>query len=402
MSTVTSASPLAGIRVADFSTVMAGPLCTRMLASLGADVVKIESPAGDYTRGAVPLRDSSSAYFAELNNGKRSVVLDLRAPAGREAALALVKASDVLVENMRAGTMAKYGLDYDTLSTGKPDLVYCSITGYGHDSPDARRPATAQIIHAKVGYDRAFSSYQPGEPPPPATGLYAADGVAGSLAVSGVLAALRVRDHTGRGSHVDVALDHALLSTMTYEVATAQFPPDYVRKGYRAVRARDEWVMIAAVTEQNFAALCGVLEAAGEASPAADPRFARTAERWRHYDELHDAVEAWSRNLPATECVRILEEAGVPATTYGTVSEYLADPLVHDRVLVPAKDGAGDLYVTGLPFHLSGPEGDDDLMPLPPVAVPGLGSDTRDVLAEVVGAEEADRLIRSGAAGVVR
>lgn len=401
MSTATSEPPLAGVRVADFSTVMAGPLCTRMLAALGADVIKIESPVGDYTRGAVPMRDSWSAYFAELNNGKRSIVLDLRRHEGRQAALALVEASDVLVENMRVGTMAKYGLDYDSLAARKPSLVYCSITGYGQDSPDAGRPATAQIIHARVGYDHAFSSYQPGEPPPPATGLYAADGMAGSLAVSGILAALRVRDRSGRGSHVDLALDQALLSTMTYEVATAQFPPDYVRKGYRAVRARDGWVMVAAVTERNFEALSGVLASAGHAPLVSDPRFARTADRWRHYDDLHDVVEAWSQTLAADECARILGDAGVPATTYGSVAEYLAERSVRERVLVPAKDGAGDLQVTGLPFRLSGPGKDNELPPAP-VTVPGLGADTREVLEEVIGAIEADRLIRCGAAGVDR
>lgn len=392
MTSVDPELPLAGVRVADFSTVMAGPMCTKLLASLGADVVKIEPPAGDYTRGAAPLRGGSSAYFAELNNGKRSVVLDLRHPDARTAALALVDRSEIVVENMRVGTMAKYGLDYETLVAHRPELVYCSITGFGQGSPNARRPATAQIIHAAVGYDRAFASYQQGEVPPPATGLYAADGLAGAHAVTGILAALRVRDRTGRGAHVDVALDHALLSMMTYEIATAQFPPGFTRKGYRPVRARDGYVMVAAVTERNFEALCAVLD---RFDLRTDPRFARTADRWRAYDALHAVIEEWSLCRTASECADAFLAAGVPATTYQSVEEYLGDRDVHDRVLVPAKDDAGELHVTALPFRLGG---HTRAGPRVPVSVPALGADTRDILIEVLGSEEAERLIASGAA----
>lgn len=387
-------APLAGIRVADFSTVMAGPMCTRMLASLGADVVKIESPAGDYTRGAAPLRDGGSAYFAELNNCKRSVVLDLRQEPARTAARAIIERSDVVVENMRVGTMARFALDYDTLSADFPELVYCSITGFGQDAADASRPATAQIIHALVGYDRAFLSYQPGDPPPPATGLYAADGVAGALAVAGILAALRVRDRTGVGQHVDVALDRALLSMMTYEVAAAQFPPGYVRKGYRAVRTTDGYVMVAAVTERNFEALARAID---RPDLLTDPRFAGTSERWHHYDALHNVIETWSTTMSSVDCVVRLQERGVPAACYRTVEEYLSDPEIRRRTLVPAKDSAGDLLVTGRPFGLHGPDDQEKTDPVP-VVVPDLGADTREVLAEVLGPAAAEELIASGAA----
>lgn len=387
--------PLAGIRVADFSTVMAGPYTTRILAALGADVVKLESPSGDYTRGATPMRDTFSAYFAELNNGKRSVVLDLKQPDGRAAARELVDRCDVVVENMRAGTMAKLGLDYATVSMGHERLVYCSITGFGQHSAEAGRPATAQVVHALVGYDTAFTAYQPGNPPPPAAGLYAADGIAGALAVSGILAALRVRDLTGIGRHVDIALDQAALSMMTYEVQTAQFKPDYVRKGYRPVRTIDGYVMIAAVTQRNFAVLCDVI---GRPELRTDPRFAEVSPRWRAYDELHAILERWSSSHTSAECERLLLAAGVPAARYQTVTDYLADPATRDRIMVPATDGAGTLEVTGLPFRLSGPEEREEPPEQCAVAVPALGADTHEVLTEELGAARARELLASGAA----
>jgi crotonobetainyl-CoA:carnitine CoA-transferase CaiB-like acyl-CoA transferase len=386
--------PLTGIRVADFSTVMAGPYCTRILAGLGADVIKIEPPRGDYTRGAAPLRGSSSAYFAELNNGKRSVVLDLGQPLAKQAARALADASDVVVENMRPGKMERLGLDFDTLAREHAELIYCSITGFGQDSEAADRPATAQVVHALVGYDCAFMAYQGGESSPPATGLYAADGIAGALAVSGILAALRVRDLTGVGRHVDVALDQALLSMMTYEVQTAQFPPGYVRKGYRPVRTRDGYLMIAAVTQRNFAALC---EAMGRPDLLSDSRFADTAPRWRAYDELHAIIEQWTLSVSTSECERRLIAAGVPAARYQTVADYLSTPGTSRRIMRNARDASGNLAVTGLPFRMTR-SGEGTADSLPAACVPGLGADTFDVLCEVVGPRRARELIECGAA----
>ncbi|MGW1025670.1 CaiB/BaiF CoA transferase family protein [Streptomyces sp. NPDC002577] len=392
----TTMLPLDGLRVVDFTTVMAGPYCTRVLSSLGADVIKIESRDGDYTRGAAPLRDNSSAYFAELNNGKRGVVLDLKHELGRAAAQEMIAQADVVVENMRAGVMARLGLDYPSMSRRKPDLVYCSITGFGQDSPYATRPATAQVVHATVGYDRAFAAYQRDDTELPATGLFAADGMAGALAVSGILAALRVRDLTGQGRHVDVALDQALLSMMVYEVQTARFPMDYTRKGYRPARTKDGAVMIAAVNKRNFEALSRVLE---RPDLLTDPRFATTAPRWRSYGELHAIIEEWTGTRTSEECERALVDAGVPATRYRTVEEYLAEPQARERMMTPAQDGAGRLDVTGLPFRLT------PSRPTAPGAgaaavrhVPELGGDTRAVLSEWLGRERADAVLDAGAA----
>lgn len=181
---------------------------------------------------------------------------------------------------------------------------------------------------------------------------------------------------------------------MTYEVQTAQFAPDFVRKGYRPVRASDGYVMIAAVTQRNFASLCDVVQ---RPDLLCDVRFAETSARWRAYDELHAIIEEWSLPLTGAECEQRLAAVGVPAAQYSTVPEYLADAATRERVMVPAVDGAGDLEVTAVPFRLTGPSG-CAVQPQGPARVPELGADTRDVLADVLGAEDADELLASGSA----
>jgi CoA:oxalate CoA-transferase len=395
--------PLDGLRVLDFTTVMAGPYCTRLLAGLGAEVVKVESPDGDYTRGAEPLRGGRSAYFAELNNGKSGIMLDLKQPKALQAALALACRADVVVENFRPGVMARLGLDYATLSQRRPELVYCSVSGYGQDGPWSRRPATAQAVHATVGYDLAFAAYQQGDAPPPATGLFVADGVAGALAVSGILAALRSRDQTGLGRHVDVSLDRALLSMMVYEVQTAQFDPGFVRKGYRPARTKDGFVMIAAVNKRNFEALSSVI---GRPDLLTDPRFATTAPRWRAYEELHAIIEDWTSRLTSEQCEATLLEAGVPVAQYRTVRDFLSAPDNRGRILTTVADAAGTLDVTGLPFTLFTPAGASPARATPapaalpsPRHVPDLGEDTRAVIAAWLGADAAVDLLGPEAGG---
>jgi crotonobetainyl-CoA:carnitine CoA-transferase CaiB-like acyl-CoA transferase len=364
---------------------------------MGAEVVKVESPDGDYTRGAEPMRGGRSAYFAELNNGKLGVMLNLKEPQALRTAVAMARQADVIVQNFRPGVMARLGLDYEALSRERPDVVYCSVSGYGQSGPWAGRPATAQAVHATVGYDLAFAGYQQGEAAPPATGLFVADGMAGALAVSGILAALRLRDQTGRGRHVDISLDRALLSMLVYDVQAAQFDPGFVRKGYRPARTKDGFLMIAAVNKRNFEALS---ETIGRPDLLADPRFATTAPRWRAYDELHAIIEEWTTRRTSEDCETALLKAGVPVAQYRTVGEYLSDPGSRDRVLAAAVDAAGPLEVTGLPFTLESPAGPDGVLPVSgmlsaaaPRRVPELGGDTRAVIAAWLGTGAAEDLL---------
>src|SRR5215831_451932 len=187
---------LRGVRVLDFTTTIAGPHCARLLADLGADVVKIESPDGDLMRTRPPLRGSASSYFGQLNAGKRSLVLDLKRPEAVSIVKRLVAAADLLVENFRPGVMTRLGLDYASLQPLRPELVYCAISGYGQTGPSSGLPAYAPVIHAASGYDLAHLSYQEGRTRPDNNGVFIADVVTGTYAFGAIMAALYHRQLT--------------------------------------------------------------------------------------------------------------------------------------------------------------------------------------------------------------
>lgn len=373
--------PLYGCRVVDLSAVLAGPYCTRILAGMGADVIKIEPPWGDSNRGAEPIQDGRSIYFGVLNVGKRSVVLDLKTDKDREILIALIRQADVLVENFRPGVMERLGLDYPAVKQLNPAIVYCSISGYGQDSPKRDQPSTAQVIHAGVGYDSAFVSYQTDCPPPPATGLYVADALAGSLAVSGILGALRISERTGVGRQVDIALDESLLSMLIYEVASAQFAPDFERKGYQPLRTRDGYVMAVETNERTFSGICRTI---GRPELAHDERFNTKAKRWRNDKALHRLIEAWTSQRSSVECETLFQQNGVPASRYGTVSEYIQDPFLQERkTLIEARSNDISFLSTGVPFKIRDEKGalyekTDNL------SVPDLGEHTSEVMSELV------------------
>lgn len=390
---------LAGLRVLDFSAVMAGPYGTRLLSDLGADVVKVEPPAGEHIRSTAPLRDGHSAYFGMLNAGKRCVALDLRQPAGCRAAREMIGWADVVVESYRPGVMRRFGLDYDRVSAEHPRLVYCSVSGYGQTGPWIGRPATAQAVQATSGYDLANLSYQLAESAPASTGLFVADALSGALAFGAILAALRGRDLTGRGRHVDVALLDSVLTMMPYEVQSAQFPQGYERKGYPPARTTDGWVMVAAVNQRNFDGLAKVI---GVPDLVTDERFATTQQRWLHTRELLDYVERWSTTRTAAECEAALLAAGVPAASYCTVADqFTCEQLQQRGTFVPVEDSAGRYQVVAPPFQVR-----ESGAAIPqvvateeePLWVSPLGGDTRSVLTELLGAAAAAELIESGAA----
>src|ERR1700719_5063116 len=178
------------VRVLDFTTTIAGPHCMRLLADLGAEVIKIEAPEGDMMRPRPPLRDGASTSFGQLNAGKQSVVLDLKSPQGAEAARRLVATADVLVENYRPGVMRRFGLDYDRLKAIRPELIYCAISGYGQTGPSSDLPAYAPVIHAASGYDLAHMAYQGEERRPDYCGIYIADVLTGTYAFGAIMTAI--------------------------------------------------------------------------------------------------------------------------------------------------------------------------------------------------------------------
>ena len=373
--TETNPRPLHGLRVLDFSTTIAGPHCSRLLADMGADVVKVESPEGDLMRSRPVQRDGAGTMFGQLNAGKRSIVLDLKRPEAITAIKKLVVKVDVVLENYRPGVMKRLGIDYPELAKVNPRLVYCAISGYGQTGPAAGRPAYAPVIHASTGYDMAHLFYQQGRERPDNCGIFVADYASGSYAMGAILAALYQRNATGQGQMVDVSMFETLVGMLLGEVNRAQFDFEIPsRPMYGPIEAKDGYVMLATASERTFQDMA---TAAGRRDWLADPRFEKYADRRMNWAEFVDEFEQWSRKLTVKECVAALEKHGVPCSPYLTVTEALQDPQVaHRGSLCTIEDSAGSYKSPAPPFRFSG----SPLQSGPKVA--NLGEHTKSVLAE--------------------
>jgi CoA:oxalate CoA-transferase len=342
-----------GLRVLDFSTTIAGPHCTRMLADMGAEVIKVESADGETMRTRPPVRNKSSSVFGGLNVGKKSLVLDLKSPKGIEVVRRLIAGADIVVENFRPGVMRRLKLDYGSVQALNPRLIYCSISGYGQTGPSAELPAYAPVIHAASGYDMAHLSYQPGRTRPDYCGIYHADVVTGAYAFGAISAALYQRQGSRKGQHIDVSMLESMLSLTLNEVQWSQFEVTLPsRPMFGPVETADGYVMVAIASEKTFQSL---VNAAGHPEWASDPRFARYADRRNNWKDLMDGVETWSRMLSTERCLASLSEHGVPSSAYRTVAEALSDPqLAHRGALAEVQDDGGTFKVMNLPFRMSG------------------------------------------------
>ncbi|MFO1218724.1 MAG: CoA transferase [Burkholderiaceae bacterium] len=346
-----SPDALAGLRVVDFTIVMSGPMCTRMLADAGADVVKIEPPDGDVVRQRAPIRGGISTYYASMNCGKRSIVLDLGTVDGRRIAHDLAVKADVVVENFRPGVMKRLGLDYATLAARNPRVIYASISGFGQTGPKAGAPAYAPVIHAASGYEVANLDYQHDRSRPMNNGIFLADVLGASYAFGAIQMALYEREKSSRGQHIDVSLMESVLAMLIYEMQAAQFPPDRRRQVYEPVRASDGWVMVAAVTPKNLEVLFDVI---GHPEAKTDPRFATVAAKESNWDALLELIEGWTSQRSGAECERVLMAAGVPCSRYRSVADAMADPQVIERGFLAELGGGDDRFkCANLPFRLS-------------------------------------------------
>ena len=343
---------LHGLRVLDFSTTIAGPHCTRMLADMGAEVIKIEAMEGETMRTRPPVRNGFSSMFGQLNAGKKSLVLDLKCPDAVEVIRRLAKGADILVENFRPGVMRRLKLDYASLQPINPKLIYCSISGYGQTGPSAELPAYAPVIHAASGYDMSHLAYQPGRNRPDYCGIYHADVLTGVYAFGAISAALYQRHRSGSGQHIDVSMLESMLSLTPNEVQNAQFdvtPPS--RPMFGPLETADGYVMVAIASEKTFQ---GLVRAAGHPGWVTDVRFAKYADRRRHWTELMDGVEGWSRGIATADCLAELCAHGVPCSAYRTVAEAMCDPqIAHRGALAEVEDGGGTFKVMNLPFRMS-------------------------------------------------
>jgi crotonobetainyl-CoA:carnitine CoA-transferase CaiB-like acyl-CoA transferase len=344
---------LNGLRVLDFSTTIAGPHCTRMLADLGAEVIKIETAEGETMRTRPPMRNDCSTAFGQLNIGKKSLVLDLKSREGIEVVRRLVAGTDILVENFRPGVMRRLKLDYGSLRELNPKLIYCSISGYGQTGPSAELPAYAPVIHAASGYEMAHLAYQPGRSRPDYCGIYHADVLTGVYAFGAISAALYQRSVSASGQQIDVSMLESMLSLTLNELQWSQFEVKPTQRPmFGPIETSDGYVMVAIASEKTFQSLMKVI---GYPQWVSDPRFAKYSDRRENWGDLMQGVEAWSRNVTTEKCLAALNDHGVPSSAYRTVAEALRDPqIAHRGALAEVQDGGGTFKVLNLPFRMSG------------------------------------------------
>ena len=368
---------------------MAAPFATMQLADLGARVIKVENPAGpDPTRATGPLLDGHSSPFLRLNRNKQSVALDLKSDAGRSAFRRLVARADALVENLRPGALRRLGLGPDELAAVNPGLVYASASGFGQDGPLADRPGLDIMAQARSGLMSIT-----GEPggDPVKVGVPICDLVSGLYTALAVTAALRARDRDGVGQAVDVSLLESGVSLAVWEAgkffATGEVgrplgTAHQTQAPYQAVRCTDGWVTLGAITPKTWDGLCAALRLP---QLHADPRYADSASRHRHRDELIAAIEDATARRPGADVVATLEAAGVPCAPIEDYAGVFGDAHLTERGFFwdAEHPDLGPVRQLGSPMRLSGTPTHRD------TAGPVLGAHTRAVLAEA-GCPEAE------------
>jgi crotonobetainyl-CoA:carnitine CoA-transferase CaiB-like acyl-CoA transferase len=397
MSIPSKEGALAGLKVLDLSRVLAGPWCTQILADLGADVVKIERPGvGDDTRGWGPpfLKDADgqdttqSTYFTACNRNKRSVTVDMATSEGRALLQRMAAQSDVVVENFKTGGLTQYGLDYASLKGANPRLIYCSVTGFGHDGPHAQRAGYDLMIQATSGMMSITG--RPDEVPgggPLRVGVALTDLFTGVYASTAILAALEVRHRTGEGQHIDMALLDVGMAILANQASaflnTGDVPQ---RQGnshpslapYQDFQTADGAMLLAIGNNGQFARFC---EAAGHAEWAADERFSTNTLRVKHREVLIPLMQDVTRTRSTAAWIALLEDKAVPCGPINNIAQAFDDAQVKARglaVTLPRDAGDGIESITGVasPLRLSA---------TPPVlrhAPPALGQHTDEVLAE--------------------
>lgn len=339
-----STGPLAGIVVADFSRILAGPYCTMLLADLGATVIKVESPAGDDTRTwSPPARDDEATYYLAVNRNKSSIALNLKEPADRATALRIVSHADVFIENFRPGALARFGLDYDAVSAGNPGLVYCSISGFG-TKEGAALPGYDLLVQALSGLMSMTGSP---DGPPYRAGISVFDVVTGLHSALGILAALHHRQLSGRGQHVETNLMSSALSGLVNQTSAyvaGGFVPQRMGNAhlslfpYEPMPTGDGDLIVVAGNNGQFVTLCRAL---GVPELATDPRYATPADRNSRREELRPVLEARLRRHTAAEWFDILTAAGIPCAPIQDVAAgvALAERLGLDPVVDAGVEG---------------------------------------------------------------
>ena len=390
MSNAQVPGPLGGLRVLDLSRILAGPTCTQLLGDYGAEVIKIEKPGlGDDTRAWGPPYvtgpdgepTAESAYYLSANRNKRSVAVDIATEEGAETVRQLARRCDILVENFKVGGLAKYGLDYQSLSRDTPGIVYCSITGFGQTGPNAHKPGYDLLAQ---GYGGIMSLTGDPEGEPMKVGVGVTDVICGLYAVTAILAAIRHRDQSGEGQHIDIALVDSqvawLVNAGTNYLLSGQEQPRLSNQHpnivpYQVFATSDGHVIVAAGNDVQYKRFCGIL---GRADLAEDERFLRNIDRVTNRDILIGLLAGEILRFGKADLVRAMEAAGIPGGPINSLSEVFASDQVEARgmkISMPdAHAASGEVPLIGNPVKFS----------KTPVsyrhAPPACGADTQDVL----------------------
>jgi len=377
--------PLKGIRVLDLGHVLAMPTCTMQLADLGAEVIKIERPGiGDDSRYFGPFKNKESAYFISINRNKKSITLNLKKEKGKKIFKDLVKVSDVVTENYRPNTMQKLGLGYETLKAINPQIIYASICGFGHKTVYPGRPGYDVIAQATGGI-MAITGQADG--PPTRVGSSIGDIFSGSFATIGILAALRVKEKTGLGQQVDIAMMDAVVSVLENAVVrytvTGEIPQ---RTGsahpsiapFDVFEAQDGWFVIGVGNDMLWERFC---KAINKTDLLKDPRFSTNLQRSENYQALKPIITHWSKIKTVQEVLDILLQAGVPVGEVNTIDKIVEDPNVKLREMIVEVEHpqAGKVKITDSPIKLSLTPGKVEK------ASPLLGQHTEEILKKLLG-----------------
>lgn len=332
-------SILKGVRIVDLSRVLAGPFATMILADLGAEVIKVEPPGGDETRGWGPpyMADGMSAYFLTVNRGKRSIIVDFNDDKALMSLKQLIRTADVLVENFKPGTLKRWGLDWETLKLEHPALIYASISGFGHSGPEKERPGYDFVVQAMGGLMTITG--QP-DGPPLKVGVAVSDLAAGLYTVIGILSALLERIQSGLGQHVDISLLDAtvtlLANTALNFLVSGEEPKRYGNAHpnivpYEAFEAEDGLIVIAIGNDRQFRLFCQVI---GRPELAEDPAYVRNRDRVVHRKALIQTISAVLKTKPARTWENMLRQAGIPAGRVNAFGDLFRHPQILAREMV--------------------------------------------------------------------
>ncbi|MFQ5896828.1 MAG: CaiB/BaiF CoA transferase family protein [Candidatus Methylomirabilia bacterium] len=397
---MSSAPPLAGVRVLDLTRVLAGPFCSMMLGDMGAEVIKVEEAGkGDDTRTWPPFLGGEATYFLAVNRNKKSLTLNLKALEGQRILRRLIRRADVLLENFRPGTMERLGFGYEALKADNPGLVYCAVSGFGELGPEAGRPGYDLIVQGESGL-MDITGFPDG--PPVKVGTAIADLVAGIMAAHGVVLALLARGRTGHGQKVEIAMLDAMAALLTYQAGiyfgTGQRPG---RRGnqhpsivpYEVFKAADAYLTVGVANKPLWDRFCQAID---HPELVRDPRFESEAQRVANREILVPLLNGILGERSAEEWLKHLEKAGIPAGRIQTVAEVCESPHLKERGMIVSlpHPNAGTVRVMGVPIRLWGTPG---AVTEPP---PLLGQHTDEILTRLLGMSRA-QVAQLRAAGVV-